>query len=266
MSPKGLTQKFLEGLASTFDLLNSGSDGFNLNPTTTVFSAFILTMVATFSDDYMLQTLLFSISFGFILLTRAHIYTWAKTTFLVTLWAIIVSIPIPIIINGEVVVKLSIGFTELMVSREGVNMATEFILRVLVSTSVLTSFTTVIGWRGIILGLEGLKIPKEITSLFKVSIINMPLVFRDASRMLSAREARLMGKSKLKESWAALSTVIGDLLIRGCERALRLEKAVKARSFVSNRQEHNLNAVGKKDWMLLSLTIFIFVFWLLWMR
>ncbi|MGQ9781757.1 MAG: energy-coupling factor transporter transmembrane component T family protein [Nitrososphaeria archaeon] len=263
MKSKSLTHRFLETLAETVDLLNSGVNRTDLNPITTVFSAFILTMVATFSPDFRLQMLIFFIGVGMILLNHTQVYEWAKITLLVSLWAVIVTIPIPIITSGETIVKLPIGFTELKISREGVNAVAAFTLRVLASTAILTSFTTVMGWRGIIRGLEGLRVPKEITSLFKISITNMPLIFRDTSRMLSAREARAIRNLKFRESWTVLSTVVGDILVRGFERASRLEKAVTARSFANGSQKHDFNVIGKKDLALLLLTVLILTFWVL---
>lgn len=263
MKPRNLTHRFLENLARTVDLLDGGVKKTDLNPTITVFSAFTLTMVATLSPDFRLQTLIFFIGVGMILLTHSRICEWAKVTFLVALWATIVTAPAAVIMGGETVAKLSVGLIELKISREGIDAVAKLVSRVLASTAVLTSFTMVMGWKEIILGLEGLKVPKEVTSLLKISITNMPLVLRDVSRMLSAREARVMRDIKLRELWMILSTVVGDILVRGFERAWRLEKSVEARSFAVSPKKHEFGVVTKKDLALLLFTITVLAFWIL---
>jgi len=64
-----------------------------------------------------------------------------------------------------------------------------FISRVVASAAIFTSFVSIMGWRRIIMGLEGLRIPRELTLLLNLSVIHIPLFLRESSKMLSAREA-----------------------------------------------------------------------------
>ncbi len=52
--------------------------------------------------------------------------------------------------------------------------------------------------------------------------------------MVSARDARIVKRIGVKELWKTLATVVGELLLRCYERAWRVDKAIKARSFESS--------------------------------
>lgn len=256
MKLKSLTYKFLEGLAEAVDSLNSGVDYAFFNPTIAVFSALILTGAAAFSHDFKLPTLIFLISVGLVLITRSPIRRWVRIVIFISAWALIVSLPLPFITSGEPIVNLSIGMIKLRASHEGVNLMTAFISRVAASTAIFTSFASIMGWRRTIMGLERLRMPRELTFLLNLSIIHIPLFLRESSKMLSAREARVMRKITLKEVWKILATVVGDLLLKSYEHAWRLEKAIKARSFTEEISwKSTSNSVGIKDLLLLSLTL-----------
>jgi len=131
-----------------------------------------------------------------------------------------------------------------------------FISRVVASAAIFTSFVSIMGWRRIIMGLEGLRIPRELTLLLNLSVIHIPLFLRESSKMLSAREARIMRKITFKEIWRILATVVGDLLLRSHEHAWRLEKAIRARSFAAELSSKTTSIpLGIKDLFLLSLTL-----------
>jgi cobalt/nickel transport system permease protein len=147
---------------------------------------------------------------------------------------------------------------KLRATYEGVNSMTAFTSRVAASTAIFTSFASIMGWRRTVMGLEKLRMPRELAFLLTLSIIHIPLFLRESSKMLSAREARIMRKITLKEIWRILATVVGDLLLKSYEHAWRLNKAIEARSFTEEISWKSVsNPVGMKDLLLLSLTFCI---------
>jgi len=255
---KGLAHRFLEGLAETVDSLNSSAHSNLFNPTIAMFSALILTGIAAFSYDFKIPVLIFFISVTLVLMGRSSLRTWVRVIILIFSWAFIVSLPLPFIISGEPMVNISAGFVELKATYEGVNLMITFISRVVASAAIFTSFASLMGWRRTIMGLEGLRMPRELTFLLNLSVIHIPLFLRESSKMLSAREARVMRKITFKELWKVLATVVGDILLRSYERAWRLEKAIKARRFATeDSQRPRSNLLGVKDLSLLSLVLCI---------
>jgi len=170
-----------------------------------------------------------------------------------------VSLPLPFITLGQPVARLSLGFMEVGVSREGLNAMATFISRVVASAAIFTSFVFAMGWERIVSGLEGLRMPRELVLLLRLGAIHIPLFLREASEILLAREARIMRKAGFRDLWTVLTTVVGDLLLRSYEHAWRLEKAIKARSFSVKGPFWTppSHTVGIKDLSLISVTLCI---------
>jgi len=257
---KSLTARFLEILAATVDSLNIGLNP-TFNPTIVVVSALILTGTVAFSKGFTLPVLILVVSVVLILLTRSPIRTWCKIPLLISVWATMVSVPLPFITSGQVITHMSLGWIKLEFTREGLDMMVTFVSRVAAAGAIFTSFAFIMGWRGIVRGLEGLRIPRELGLLLNLSIIHIPLFLREAAKMLSARESRIVRKIRLKEVWGVLSTVVGDLLLRSYERTWTLEKAIRARTFTPTGLSWKTPsaAVGIRDLLLLSFSLWILI-------
>jgi len=109
LKPKGLTNRFLEGLAETVDSLNSAANPTFFNPTIAVLSALILTGAASFSYDFRLPALIFFMSVALILISRSSTRMWFRVIIFISVWADVVSAPIPFITPGDPLAGLSLG-------------------------------------------------------------------------------------------------------------------------------------------------------------
>lgn len=254
---KSLTERFLEGLAEAIDSLTVGTSPTSFNSSIGVLSSLIFTGSTAFSHGYTVPLLMLLMSFMLILLTHSPFHMWVKIPLLILMWASMASAPLPFMMPGEPVAVLSLGLIELRATREGVDTMLMFVLRVVAAAAIFTSFTFVMGWRRIVRGLQGLRVPRELGVLLNLSIIHIPLFLREAIKMLSAREARIMRKIRSRDLWRLLSTVVGDLLLRSYERASILEKAIKARSFATiELSPKNLpEALRIKDLCLLAFSL-----------
>ena len=256
---EGLTHRFLKSLVESMESLNCEANPIGFNPTVALASALILTGAVAFSHTLRLPLLVFFLSLILILifLTRSSKVSWIKLQLFTLLWTVIIAVPLLFTTVGEPLVNISLGFTSLSISDEGLDVMMAFVARVLAATAIFTSITSIIGWRGIIRGLDGLKIPKDITFLLGTSIIYIPLFLREALRMLSAREARLLVKPNSKGVWKLIATIAGDLILRGYERAWRIEKAIKARGLDVDRSPPEARVKVKVTGLLLFLTVLI---------
>jgi len=232
LKSKSLTFRFLEELAEAFRSLDNVQSDLPFNPATATLSALILTGTAALSYNLKILIVILAVSTVLLfILNRQSLGSWIKTILFVLIWASIVSAPLPFITTGEVLAELTIGSVALKISFEGARLMVFFTARVVTSVAVFTSFIIVMGWRGIIAGFEELHIPREFSFMLNLSIISIPVFLREALNMLLAREARMMKRSRIRSAWSALATVIGELMLRGYERAWRLDKSIKARSF-----------------------------------
>ena len=230
---KSLIYIFLEDLTETINTLNYEPNSKFFNSSIAMFSALILTGLASFSFNPKLQLLILALSFILMFLAYSRLYSWLKIILITTLWATIVSIPLIFTTPGNLI-NMSLGLLELKISLDGVYLMTTFTIRIVAAGALFTAFIFILGWRRTMEGLKGLKIPNGIISLLFLSIIYIPSIIREIARMLSAREARILRRAKLREIWYVLASIVGDLILRSYERAWKLEKAIKARSFTSN--------------------------------
>jgi energy-coupling factor transporter transmembrane protein EcfT len=261
LNSKTLTFRFLENLTEAFRQLNNVPSNLPFNPALSALSALILTGAAALSYDLKIPIMILFISMVLIsVLNHSFLSPWIKTMLFALTWASIVSAPLPFITAGEVLVELPIWLTTLKVSFEGICLAASLITRVTASVAIFTAFIMVMGWRGIIAGFEELRMPKELSFMLNLSIISIPIFLRETLNMLLAREARIMRKIKIRNVWRMLATVIGELMLRGYERAWRLDKSIRARSF--SRQEkskvvHTSIKIRDVALFLLALTILL---------
>lgn len=257
MRISGLVQKFLEGLAEIIDSLNSEKEISYFNPTVVLASAIILTGVAAFSYDFKISIFILLLSFILVVVTRSSIISFTKITLFVLFWATLVSFPSLFITQGEILTQFSFNAIKLEISIEGINTMITFIARVVSAAAIFTSLALIMGWRKMIEGLEGLRVPREITSLLILLIIQLPFLLREASKMLSAREARIVKNVGFKDSWKVLATVVGDLFIRSYEHAIRLDRAIRARNLKSVKtiKNNKITSVNGHDIALFSISL-----------
>ncbi|ABL79136.1 CbiQ family ECF transporter T component [Thermofilum pendens] len=104
-----------------------------------------------------------------------------------------------------------------------------FVLRAVAASSAFTGVLASLGWLWLLRGLEELRLPRGLVWELGLTLRAIPVFARDASRMLAAREARLLASSRA--SWSVVSSVAGDLLLAGVRRARALQMALEARSF-----------------------------------
>ena len=232
---RSLTHSFLESLAEAVSLLNRERNTNPFHPTVAVLSALILTGTAAFSSSVTLPALLLALSVILVLLTHSPFSTWVRVVAFVAVWAAVVSAPLLFLAPEAPQAFLPFDGVELKINGRGSSEMVVFVVRVTAAAAVFSAFTSMMGWRRLVEGLESLRMPREITSSLTLSMIYLPLFLREALKMLSAREARIVRKRKLRDSWEILATVVGDLLLRSHERAWRIEKAIRARSFTAFR-------------------------------
>jgi energy-coupling factor transporter transmembrane protein EcfT len=103
-----------------------------------------------------------------------------------------------------------------------------YVLRAVGATSFLLVMTVVTGWEGLGEFMRRLKLP-DATLILTTYVKMIAVLLRDTSKILLSREARLFRKAGLKDL-PTYATVVGDLIIRSCERGRRTILAMEARS------------------------------------
>lgn len=222
---RGLLASFLNGLAEvleTFSVERKDREGLS-DPRALLISLTALTVAVSFSRSVYppLVTLATTILLATILGVRLR--NLAKATMAISLFVLAVTPPMALyqtLLNRSspsdpIALLWSIA---------------PLLLRCVAATSVLVLMAQSLGLTGLITGLRGLRVPPRALFALTLFLRYVPIMLRDATRLLSAREARIVASSnEIKSSWFVLSTVAGSLLIKGFERAYRLQMALKAR-------------------------------------
>jgi len=103
-----------------------------------------------------------------------------------------------------------------------------FATRVIASTITFIFLLRLIGWRNVLTFLNFLKVPREIVFTVNQTIRFIPLFSNEVLKMLTAREARAIGRHW--SIWKTLSSIVSDVVLRSCYRAWVFNLALNART------------------------------------
>lgn len=227
-----IASRFLKTLAEVFEALEYEGGRVDvklIKPMYIVALSIALTFATAFSPNYLIPTATLALSIILALSIRLNLTYWVKPIMFTAFWSTIISIPL-IFMGPPPITELK-NIISLTVSLQGVHDALSLILRTTACVAVFTTFVQLLGWRNWLEGLRSLRVPRMVIWLIATSIIYIPLSLRESSRLLLARESRMLKKVGVGEVWRMLSTVLGDLLLRGYDRAWRLSLSLRSRSF-----------------------------------
>ncbi|MCY0867802.1 MAG: energy-coupling factor transporter transmembrane component T [Desulfurococcus sp.] len=250
---QGLTARFIEELREVMEALSTGSPVFSFNPSVAVASAVILASTASFTRGLLAPSLILLASILLAFLLKIDLKAWVKPVVFIAILVGLASTPLLFTTPDSTVAVIPLGSLALRVSWSGLREATALTLRAVAATSSLTAILLYLGWRGLVEGLRGLHLPRELVFMTGLLARYIPLFLSDALSMMAAREARIL-KPDRRLAFKSISSIIGELLLRGYEVAWRLEKAVKARSFNGSYNSVGFR-VGFSDIALLGFTL-----------
>jgi len=250
---RGLLASFLNGLAEvleTFSVERKDREGLP-DPRALLISLTALTVAVSFSRGVypplvtLATTVLLATALG------VRLRNLAKATMAISLFVLAVTLPMALyqtLLNRSspsdpIALLWSIA---------------PLLLRCIAATSVLVLMAQSLGLTGLITGLRGLRVPPRALFALTLFLRYVPIMLRDATRLLSAREARIIASSnanEIKSSWFVLSTVAGSLLIKGFERAYRLQMALKARGLDLDFVPTPEAKAGLPDFIFVALSI-----------
>lgn len=218
--------RFFEELGEVLDALNrdpARGKKAGVSYTSLVLAVLALTFLASFARGLYVPTLVLSFSLLLALVLGVDLRSWAKLVALVFAMTMIISAPL-------IGYRLATSGWDPSAIRQPI----EFVARCTSATSVLAVGTLHVGWRGWLIALRTLKVPKELLWMFSTFVITVPVLLREASKLMLARTCRILKDGGLLDTWRLLASVAGDLLIRSYERVWRLERAMIARGFDVN--------------------------------
>jgi energy-coupling factor transporter transmembrane protein EcfT len=104
------------------------------------------------------------------------------------------------------------------------------ILRISSSAGFIILILHLLGIRGLGISLRQMGVPGKWVDTLILTIIFIPVMSRELIKIMMGRESRIVvDRPRLRRVWQLLSTVVGEVIIKGYFRAYRLQLTLKAR-------------------------------------
>jgi cobalt/nickel transport system permease protein len=146
-------------------------------------------------------------------------------------FVLLVGIFIPFLRGGEMIGSYSLGPLKLSVSRSGLLVLWNILIKAWLSVLGMISLIATTSPPDLLKGLERLRMPKLLVLLLSFILRYIPLLADQVTGLRRASEARSFGRKGLRQL-SVLGNVIGTLFIRTFERGERIYAAMLARGFV----------------------------------
>ncbi len=112
----------------------------------------------------------------------------------------------------------------------GLSSVSMFLARTISSTIVFILMIRVIGWWNIVGGLEKIRAPRILVEMIYQTVKFIPLFLGETLKLLVARDARILGKTRISSLWRVLSSIVGELIVKAYYRSTILDMALRART------------------------------------
>jgi cobalt/nickel transport system permease protein len=249
-------EKTLAGITSSieqavFSEENARRDGFlqRRDPRVKVIAALAIIIAAALSRDWPVLAGLYVIVIAAAWVSAIDMGLYFKRVWLgIPLFSGIVIIPSIFFIGGDHhILTIPVGLFDLTVTREGLEKAGVFVIRVgvCVSTAVLLILTT--KWADILKSLSVLKVPGVFILVLAMAYRYIFLFLHTANGMFLARKSRIVARTSGREQrWWIVST-IGVLMSRSFRMSEEVYQAMLARGFTDRIVTMNEYRFGLAD-------------------
>ncbi|MEM3872101.1 MAG: energy-coupling factor transporter transmembrane component T [Nitrososphaeria archaeon] len=230
---------------------------YQFNPTILLLASLTLTIISSFNSAITLSLYLIALSFFLLIyFNKPCVKIWVKVVTFVLFWTILISVPL--IFYSQTKPLIFFTKSETFYLPEEI---IRFILKPVTASAIFTALFITGGAKNFVKGLEAIKIPKEVVELFSMTILFIPIFARDAYKFLSAREARIVSNN-IKLKWGMLTSIVGDMLFKGLERANNIKRAIEARRFsddyIEIRKDNTFKLTDLLLVILTAMTIILF--------
>jgi len=147
------------------------------------------------------------------------------------LFPLIVSIPLLFISEGITLWSFNIFSINFTVTQLGLNLARDFLLRILANISIITFFTLSTPFTHIIHIFHQLKFPSVLITIITLTYRYFFLFFENLIKILRADDCRRFEKYGFKKRFTHLGTIFSMLLLRSFNHGTKIHQAMLARCY-----------------------------------
>ncbi|MDD1776745.1 MAG: cobalt ECF transporter T component CbiQ [Candidatus Helarchaeota archaeon] len=208
--------------------------------------------------------LLMGVFIGIMAFSRVSIrYYFARTLFFITIFAVVIALPVIFFTPGQIIAVWSIGTVNIIVTLEGVVTASSFVLRVWLSIMAVMTLIFTTPFANLIHAMKHVRIPQVFLILFSLTYRYIFLFIEELIRMLRAKEARSFRSLGFRLRFKILGQVFGTLLVRSIGKSERVYRAMLARGykgdFITKEYKSSYLATGLYTGVIIIVVTVIFL-------
>jgi cobalt/nickel transport system permease protein len=240
----------VESLVYIEDLSNKKGFLQSINPLAKLAVTVFMIVVSLFVSWLPYLMVLCVIPLVLALASKIPLKEFMMRTFLIPLFATVISLPVLFLTYGNPVFSANLGLFTLSITLEGLQRFLIFSVRVWFCVASLTLFTLSTGFEAILKLLSSIKVPSILIQMFSLTYRYLFVSIYELQKVLIAKEARTyvnrhtINLERLKHSGALLAA----LFIRTYERSERVYMAMKSRGFeIDNNSKSSIPKLRSLD-------------------
>ena len=254
-----LLQSFFDKASEVFDVLLSEGTSRGVSEKIIVFCLLALAIYVSFSSKIFSTLIVLFYSLGIAYLLQINFRRLFKLAVWVSVLTFVIVLPMSFYRaalqqNSIATIIHTVMNLDIMV------MTSNLTLRAVTAAITLSIAICGLGLTRFLRGLRELGLPRSLAIYLEIFIRLIPTTFREASRIVAARESRVItSKGAIRSMWSALASSTGDLLLRSIVRAHRLRLATESRGGYSGVYSVALRGgfTSPKDVVLIAITIMV---------
>ncbi len=165
-----------------------------------------------------------------ILLSRVPVLYVLKRSLVVMPFVLMIAIFIPFFKEGEVAGSYNIWLWQVTVTRSGLQVLTNIVIKAWLSILGLIWLTSTTRLTSLLYGLEQLRMPRVLVMILSFMYRYLFILVDEMMRLKQSRDSRNFGGGRLRQI-RTIGNMIGILFIRSYERGERVYAAMVARGF-----------------------------------
>ncbi|MHA1265596.1 MAG: cobalt ECF transporter T component CbiQ [Candidatus Helarchaeota archaeon] len=200
---------------------------------------------------------------GIILISRISLkYYFFRSLFFITLFAVIIAIPLLFFTPGDPLASWTIGSFNVVITTQGALIASSFVLRIWISILAILTLIFTTPFANLIHAMKHVRVPRTILILFSLTYRYIFLFIDELIQMLRAKESRTFRKFGFRFRFRTLGQVFGTLLIRSIDKSERVYWAMLARGYNGDlvTKEYKTNYIFTFFYILFTLTTLIVIY------
>jgi cobalt/nickel transport system permease protein len=161
-------------------------------------------------------------------------YYFIRTLFFITIFAVVIALPLLFFTPGQVVALWSIGTVNIVITLEGVLSASSLILRVWLSLMAVMTLIFTTPFANLIHAMKHVHIPLTFLILFSLTYRYIFLFIEELIRLLQAKDSRSFRSLGFRLRFKILGQLFGTLLVRSIDRSEQVYRAMLARGYMGD--------------------------------